>query len=703
MGYDTITDAMQAEDASAQLEREAREQKEQQKALIDRWIEKLTFARKHDSYARKRWADDRRVARGESEWLVDANLIGAMLEVLGAFIYARNPDISIKPSPSANRALLKEYRSVAETLEIMVSRMLRDAGLKRVGKRWVRGSMTVGTSWIKCAMQTRTERDPLMEKQINDLQDNLKRIDSLQQRAAEGDESDPDATKAEIQSQIVALQGQVERQIAEGLVLDLMAPEDVIVAPECGEVENYLNAPWLAFDMYKDLDETLAITGWKKADLDEANRYMQRPRKGEEDHEGGDGHQANQWVTMAEDGAEGNESADGFYRWTEIWSLRDGVVYTSIDGIHEKWAREPYAPRTGVRFYPNFLLSGHAIDGERWPQSDVYQLKKLQDEYANVRSNFAKHRERAVPSIIFDETSIEAESVAKLRDSQVQEYVGVKPLRATQDMRMLFAPKVYNPVDMNLYNTQPIVVEMEKISGVQDALQGGIMVEKTATEAQIQESGRSARTGARLDNLEDALSELAEYAMQLILLSCDQADAIRYAGPEAVWIDMTTEEALTMFSLEIKAGSTGKPKANSDRETWATLMPLLEGLIDRIGQARMQGQEWAAAPWIAMLKETSQRLDDFADIEKFLPVPPPELVQSMAQGQKPSEKELAETRNEDADTLKKLADAVTTFPAMTIPARPIVQEMVGQGTPQMPPPAPEMVPAAPSPLPTEIN
>ena len=51
-------------------------------------------------------------------------------------------------------------------------------------------------------------------------------------------------------------------------------------------------------------------------------------------------------------------------------------------------------------------------------------------------------------------------------------------------------------------------------------------------------------------------------------------------------------------------------------------MPLMEKLIDRIGQARVVGAVWAAKPWIALLDETMLRLDDPAEVEKFLPVPP---------------------------------------------------------------------------------
>lgn len=697
--YKEMTDTLAAEDAASQRQRDAERAEQDRAKLVSRWQDKIKRARKHDQKARERWADDRKVARGESDWLVDTNLIGAILEVLAAFLYARNPDISIKPSPSANRKMLKEYRAVSETLEIMVSRMLRDAGLKRIAKRWVRAAMTVGVSWIKVGMQMRTDRDAMSNTSINDLTDNLKRIEALRVKL-ESDDCDHDATRAELEVLMRAIQGQMERQVAEGLTLDLMAPEDVLVAPECGEVENYLNSPWIAFDLYKDIEEAVAATGWKEKDFDQANRFKQRPRKGEEEGEGETTAMA--WYQVEDSSEDGSESASGFLRFTEIWSLRDGVVLTYVDGITDRWGREPYAPATGKRFYPSFLLAFHPVDGERWPQSDVCQLKKLQDEYARTRSNFAEHRKRAVPGILFDETSVDPDSVKNIVKSETQEYVGVKSTRVGQPLQNHFYPKPYSSIDMGLYSTEPITQEMEKVSGAQDAVQGGIQVEKTATEAQILESGRGARTGARLDALEDVLTEMAEYATQLALLRMDRADAMRYAGPEAVWVDMTTEEALTLFSIEIKAGSTGKPKANSDREAWGTLMPLIEKMIDRIGHARMQGQEWAAKPWIALLQESFNRLDDHADIEKFLPSVPKEVIAAMS-NKEMTEQEKAELENTDADTLKNLSDALKDNPLFIAPVMMQLAKMNGQGQPTPEAPAVESAPAAPNPLPNEIN
>jgi hypothetical protein len=652
-------------DAELRSAKEAEDrEKREQRALIDRWHGRVERGRRHDREFRDRWENDRRMARGETDWLVDTNLIGAIMEVLAAFLYARNPDVSARPSESVDRARIKEFREVARTLEIMVSRIWQDAHLKRKAKTWVRQSMTVGIGWLKAAMHMTTTVDVMVEEELNDLQQQKDRIEAItrknQGEAVQGDENF-DADMATIDANMLALQGKREITRAEGLVLDVMAPEDVIIAPDVGDVENYLDSPWIAFDNYKSVDEAYEITGWsteeEKAALKMANVYMHKPRHGQDDkgagQESGTNHGSAKWVEASDE----DEFEEGFIRFTEIWSKNDGVVFTIIDGIHDRWARPQYAPITGRRWYPVFDLPCHLIDGERYPQGDVFQLTKLQDEYSRTRSNFAEHRERAVPGLIFDKGSITKDSVDSINSAARQEHIGVETVEPGVDLRTLFFAKAYNPVDMGLYDTSIITQEMEKVSGAQDALQSSVQVEKTATEAKIQEAGFGARSGARRDALEESLTDLAQYVSQLILQTMDETDARNYAGPEALWIPMTTEDALMFFNLEVKAGSTGKPQVNTDREIWGTLMPLMQGLIDRIGQARMMGAEWAAKPWIAMLDETMKRLDDPAEIEKFLPVPPP----GTGEGQnEPSELEKSEIELNRSKAVGERADAIET-------------------------------------------
>lgn len=597
-----------------------------EKELIKRLRQEITQGRAHDKHARAKYADDRRVARGDTEWLVDTNLVNTIIEILLAFIYAKNPDISVGVADSVGESRAKEYKDATRTLEIVVSRLLKDAGMKRQAKRWVRSAMTVGVGWLKVAMQTRTDKDPIIENQLNDLKANLARIAVLKANLADGETCDEAGREAEIEANITAVQAKLEREIATGIAIDLFPAQDVQVSPECGELENYLQSPWINFRHYKTKEVTQALAGKTAEQLKGANVYHQRPRDPdkEADSSGAMGDTSTEWI-RAQDTE--SESVAGFYCIDEMWSLRDGVVYTMIEGCNDWFARKPYAPNSSARFYDIFLLAFHYIDGERHPQSDVHQMKKLQNEYGRTRSNFAEHRKRSVPGTIVDGSQISPTEMDKIRKSETGEYTVIQPTNPGDDLRKAFASKQYPQFDPRLYDTQPILTDLEKVSGAQDAMQSGVQVEKTATEAEIQNNGFGARVGTRKDEVEDLLSEIAEHVAQLALLLLPQERVIQIAGKMAVWpTGMTIDDIQNGFNIEVRAGTTGKPNTAAQRAAWSTILPLIEKIITVIGNFRSQGpqMEWAAKPYVELLRETCLRLGDHTDIERFLPAPPPD-------------------------------------------------------------------------------
>lgn len=590
--------------------------------LVAQWQTRLRQGETHDENIRKRYAEDRKVARGESDWLVDTNLVGAILEILGSFVYAKDPDFDVRVSESVNNTRAAKLSEATDTLRIVTSRVLRDAGLKRKAKRWVRSAMTVGAGWLKPALATRTHRDPVVQSEINSLQENLQRLAVLEANLAEGEVCDELAAKAEIEANLVALQAKLERQVATGLVLDFFAPDDVQVSPECGELVNYLESPWIAYRTYKSKTEAQAITGWSAEQMKSATVYLQRERKGR-NSEALPG--VVEWIKATDPSA---ETTDGFVCFREIWSRRDGVVYTLIEGVNDRWARDPFAPVTGSRFYDGFLLGFHYIDGERHPQSDVHQLKSLQDEYGRTRSNFANHRMRSVPYNVWDAGEVDPKEMDKLNNAAALENIAIDFKGSGGPMQNRVMRMSATPIDPAQYSTQPITVDMEKVSGAQDAMQSGVAVEKTATEAQIQNTGFGARVGSRRDEIEDVLSELGLWTAQVLLQVLPEDVVVRIAGIDAVWPKLTVDEVMEGFDIQVKAGSTGKPNLAADRAAWSTLLPLIEKMITVVGNFRMQGpmMDWAAKPYVAMLTRTFELLGMPDDVEKYLPKPDPAAV-----------------------------------------------------------------------------
>lgn len=67
----------------------------QETADVEQWWKRWKAAREHDKEARKQYAIDRRYARGDTGFEVDVPLIPTFIDILLAFLYARDPDLDI--------------------------------------------------------------------------------------------------------------------------------------------------------------------------------------------------------------------------------------------------------------------------------------------------------------------------------------------------------------------------------------------------------------------------------------------------------------------------------------------------------------------------------------------------------------------------------------------------------------------------------
>jgi hypothetical protein len=215
----------------------------------------------------------------------------------------------------------------------------------------------------------------------------------------------------------------------------------------------------------------------------------------------------------------------------------------------------------------------------------------------------------------------------KLTEAKSQEYTALRPSDPSVPLANLFAPKPVQGIDMRLYDPSLILADMERISGVQEALSAAMSGPgnpKTATEANIQQSGTQARTTSDRDNLETMLTDLATYTAEQALQCLETRDVQRLAGKKAFWPKgMDIEDLFTMVEVQIEAGSTGKPRQATDMQAWATLLPLIQKSLVTIQQAAAQGNQPLANAEIELIKETMLRLGDESDVERFIPRQPP--------------------------------------------------------------------------------
>lgn len=673
-----------------------------EKADVDRWFTRLEATRKFDEEARKQYAKDRRYARGDSGFEVDANIIGTFIDVSESFLYAKQPDVDVMPAKSAEaptvesmleaaettvadspevmaagkqafalavysgvpveqalpvgaaaeeataqqmigvefERLQKAYadkqrdaKAFAETMELIVSHLWRQAHLKRRGRKWVRSALTIGLGVVKASFQHRTGPAPETVSAINDLQDNIKRAARLRADMDEASGSELDAKTAEYQRQLEALKGKAELVLFRGFVVDPVRGEDFTVAPGYA-ISDFLDAPWVSHRIPMLYEDAKAFCDVPEDKLKSATRFTARKPE------------AVRTSTAMLDGAIEADEADAFTaghkasggdrqggEWVmleEIWDRDTGTVLTGIWGV-ACWVKAPWRPKATTRFYPFFTFTTSEVDGERHPQSLVSRSAKLVDEYNRIGSAEAEHRRRVRPKTMFNAGAMDTGEAKKLAKATTQEMVPVKTTVPKTDLRGLLVPVTYAALDPGLYDRTRIVNELERIWGVQEALSGGVTVDKTATEAEIQQGGFQARTGGRRDLLETALTELAHYTAEVAHAELSHEEVIEICGPTAFWPPYSGPDDLKrMVSVEIRAGSSGKPNTSAERQAWATLLPMLTQSITTIAQLRGSTPADLADSHEKLLRMTVERAGERIDVEQLLPKAAP--MQPMVPG-----------------------------------------------------------------------
>lgn len=606
--------------------------KETERKLISLLTGEYEAAREFDKAARVQYAEDRKYAAGMSDpsWASDANLIGSFIDIMVSFLYAQNPDVNCKPAAQVGTTPNKDNTDFANTMELVISRLWKRALLKKAVKRQVRSTLSVGVGWTKDLMWSQKRPQPQVEKDLHDAEAQAQRLALVVTETREQEDLDRDVQQAKLQELITGLRAKIMLAQQYGLNVDFVRADDIQVSLDVSSLSDYCSADWMSEDMYipkaslrskfprlTDEDEKTAVLYYQKNIPTNGKGDVLQAATGEEAGGG-------TFQKMAPNAVMGGSKPIEFVKVIEFWDRRDSNIKTMVDGI-KRWAVEPFVPpQATTRFYPYFGLEFFPVDGQRHAQSLSWRLRKLQDEYAACRSNQRLTRERSIPGFFFNRGAISREDAEKIENSVIAEMVGIQPTDINMPLQNVIMAKPLPTVDVRLWDNSGIRQDMESMSGVQEALQQNASQQpKTATEAQIQQTGFASRTTADRDVLEDLLTEKAEYTAECAIQELPAVAAQRIAGPMAFWpFGMDVQDLLTMVDVDITAGTSGKPNAQADKQNWSTILPILQKLMVQIRQ--VQGSDPALATALTnLLRETLKRLDDRLDIDDFIPTDPP--------------------------------------------------------------------------------
>lgn len=602
-------------------------------------------ARKFDENFRKQVAIDRRYAAGESDlsWAVTTNLIGAFIDILVAILYARNPDVSITKAAQVDATKTAQLDAFAQTLQIVISQLWLRGRLKKAARKAVRGVLSTAEGWLKCNLRSEKIPQPQTEAALNDARETMEKLQAQIKLLADPEGKSSDEIEAELDEKeklIEELEDKLEVAVNKLFAIDYIPCERMQVSTDVNCIEDHLDARWNANEEYIDQEEALSrFPRLTKELLQSAKKYYQVEPKEMSTREMDNAlpqgaitaESAQSYITNPS-----SPEQPAFLKVIESWCRDDKHIRTAIEGV-KCWALEPYTPPYPTsRFFPYFYLSFYEVDGKRHAQSLSWRLYKLQDEYSAARSNYRLTRERSIPGVFFNATMLDENEAKKVQESKHQEYTALHPTDPNVPMANIFAEKPVAKVDMRVFDVTLILNDMERVSGVQEALSSAINGPgnpRTATEANIQQAGTNARTSTDRDALEEMLTDMARYTAEQALQCLTVQEAQRYAGPKAYWPGpsapgakdgMSIDDLFTLVEISIEAGTTGKPKAQGDQQAWATLLPLIKQTITEIRAALASGDQATANALIELVKETMKRMGDEEDPDRFIPqVAPP--------------------------------------------------------------------------------
>lgn len=539
-------------------------------------------------------------------------------------IYAKDPEFSVRPTKAVSEEQFKVIEKFCETSETLLTALvIKRAKLKKRAKRLLTATMATSVGWWKAGWQEDKKTDPLYDNQIKDLQDNLNQLETEKQQLKDPEAgTDIDLKMAKVRESIAGLEAKkAEVPVAHGFLLDFVMSEDILILDDSvRELGDY------------ERSEAIAHRVWM-------TRQAYREKFGYDCAKG------NSYTEISGQQQQTNPNAGLLCVW-EIWDQSRNRILTVCNG-EEGFCCAPITPDwTGERWYPFFGLMFNEIDGAFYPLSDIELIEPLVTEYNDSRNDLVKDRKDARPfTVVRKGGSLTPKDVENIRNRDgnnviVVEGVGGQPI--ANDLQGVNLGQI----DPAVYDTAPARQDIEQLVGGGDAARGSVLEAKTATEAEILSQGLRGRSAERQDTMEDLLSDVGAYALQMMLRKMKLPEVQRYAGPEAVWPQLSQQQIFEQVTVEVRGGSTGKPDRLQEQDRWTKLLPVVEKAMGQVAELRMSGNHEQAQAVIELVKETMRRFDERLDLESFLPTPKegeeqapadpmqsPQVQQLMQQGQ----------------------------------------------------------------------
>lgn len=492
---------------------------------------------------------------------------------------------------------IDQLNKIGRTLELLYEYEISEQQqpFKSMMKMAVRRAATTGVGWVRIGFQRIMGKSPDFDTRIADMQQRLSTIERIAADLADDEILENDAEVEQLKLTMQELQNEEEIIVREGLQFSYPKSTAIIPDPRCVNLREFLGCDWVAEEYVlsaNEIKETYGVdvgktfTAYNRLDV---GTDYERARA--------------VWNGVTEDDARISPGdAESALVW-EVYNKRDGLVYVVCDG-YPQFLREPAAPDIYTdRFWPWYPIMFNEVDGKVYPPSDVQLVRSMQLELNRSRQGLREHRFANRPKMGYAEGLLSEEDLNSLRTPPQNALIAISGLQPGQAIDQVLMPIKGAPIDMNIYEVNPVFQDFLRVSGEQEANLGGT-ANATATETNVAQASRSSSIGSAVDDIDETLTGIAKAAGQILLLNVSEQTVKEIVGEGAIWPGFTKAEVARDLYLEIKAGSSGRPNQALEVQNFERLAPIL--------------MQIPGVPPKFMAEEAIRRLDDKIDLQEAI-------------------------------------------------------------------------------------
>jgi hypothetical protein len=603
----------------------------------DRYVANLTirmvnqkvaslYARDPKAIARRRKRLDFQIWDGNMQSLLQAFQSASMAQAAGGV------DV-------ASTALMMDYmqgkqwqqlvEKVGRTLEILYQYECdsQDIPFKLEMKQLVRRIVTCGVGYVFLDIKHDETDDYNVESTGpgNSMYDRLQRVQAIAEKL-KGKEIEPDDPLIEqLRLNIQSIQESAQRgeqaNLVQRLEFDFPPSDKVIVDPNCRALKGFIGAQWIVREFIRPMDEVNTIFGLEGDDAVKAGSDEGSAKLFTED---------GKELTGTE--REHTKDLEEKKKLVTLWKVYDKRTRQQlyiVDGWRDYVCEPEAISPTVPTIFNGFACTFNDVETDPlgkasiYPPSDVQLIRCAQKEYNRVRETLRGHRKANAPTYVASKGMLTDNDKDALKAGVPNELIELENVPAGTEINKVVGILQKQPVDPNLYDARPIVDDIEKTVGLQDANLGPAKPHVTATVGNIAEQSRVIQSSSNVDDLDDLLTSLAKASGFAMLGEFDISTVQRIVGRGTVWPQDPAMRAdfMNEIFLEVVAASSGRPNKQLDVQNFQAIAPTL-------AQA-------GANPW-GLIQEGVKRLDDQLEPSDFAPLPVPTQGAAPAPGGQPT-------------------------------------------------------------------